>query len=71
VLSGLIFPISSMPLPIQGVTLIIVPRYFVSVMRSIILKDASFLDIWPNLAAMIVLGIVFNILAARIMGRSR
>jgi ABC-2 type transport system permease protein len=71
VLSGLIFPISSMPLPIQGVTLIVVPRYFVSVMRSIILKNASFFDIWPNLAAMIVLGLIFNILAVRIMGRSR
>lgn len=71
VLSGLIFPISSMPLPIQGVTLIVVPRYFVSVMRSIILKDASFFDIWPNLAAMIVLGLVFNLLAVRIMGRTR
>jgi len=71
VLSGLIFPISSMPLPIQGVTLIVVPRYFVSVMRSIILKDASLSDIWPNLAAMIVLGLIFNLLAIRIMGKTK
>jgi len=71
VLSGLIFPISSMPLPIQGITLIVVPRYFVSVMRSIILKNASFLDVWPSLAAMIVLGLVFNLLAIRIMGKTK
>ncbi len=69
VLSGLIFPISSMPLPIQGISLIIVPRYFVAVMRSIILKNASFLDVWPNLAAMFVLGLFFNLLAIRIMGK--
>jgi len=71
ILSGLIFPIASMPQLIQGISLIVLPRYFVSVMRSIILKDASFFIIWPQLAAMIVLGLVFNLLAARIMGRSR
>lgn len=71
ILSGLIFPIASMPRLIQGISLLVLPRYFVSVMRSIILKDASFFIIWPQLAAMIVLGLVFNLLAIRIMGRSR
>ncbi len=71
ILSGLIFPIASMPKLIQGISLIVLPRYFVSAMRSIILKDASFSIIWPQLAAMIALGIIFNLLAARIMGRSR
>jgi len=71
ILSGLIFPIASMPRLIQGISLLVLPRYFVSVMRSIILKDASFFIIWPQLAAMIVLGLIFNLLAARIMGRNR
>lgn len=71
VLSGLIFPIASMPLPIQAVTMIVVPRYFVSAMRGVILKDASLAMIWPDLAAMFALGLVFNLLAIRIMGRER
>jgi len=65
VLSGLIFPIQNMPAPIQAVTLLVVPRYFIAVLRGIILKDASFAMIWPNLAAMLALGILFNLLAAR------
>jgi len=48
-----------------------IPRYFVSVMRSIILKDASFAVILPQLAAMFLLGIFFNLLAIRMMGRGR
>lgn len=71
ILSGLIFPIASMPRLIQGISLLVLPRYFVSAMRSIILKDASFSIIWPQLAAMIALGLIFNLLAARLMGRSR
>lgn len=71
ILSGLIFPIASMPRLIQGISLLVLPRYFVSAMRSIILKDASFIIIWTQLAAMSVLGLIFNLLAARVMGRSR
>ena len=66
VLSGLIFPIQSMPPPIQAVTLLVVPRYFMSALRSIILKGASFSMIWPDLAAMCALGILFNLLAVRL-----
>lgn len=71
ILSGLIFPIAGMPAPIRLITLIVVPRYFVSAMRAVILKDASFFMIWPQLAAMLVLGLVFNLLAMRIMSRVR
>ena len=71
ILSGLIFPIAGMPPLIQGISFLVLPRYFVSVMRSIILKDATFAIIWPQLAAMVVLGLIFNLLAVRLMGRSR
>jgi len=69
ILSGLIFPIAGMPAIIRGITFLMIPRYFVSVMRSIILKDASFAVIWPQLAAMLLLGLVFNFLAIMIMGK--
>ncbi len=64
ILSGFIFPIKNMPLVIQGLTLIVIPRYFVTALREIILKDASFQVIAPHLAAMFVLGILYNVLAA-------
>jgi ABC-2 type transport system permease protein len=63
ILSGLIFPIKNMPLPIQGLTLIVIPRYFISALRGVILKGATFMDIWPQLAAMLGLAFLFNLLA--------
>jgi len=65
ILSGLIFPIKNMPLPIQGLSLLVIPRYFVAALRSIILKGATFPMIWPNLLAMLALGLVFCLLAIR------
>jgi ABC-2 type transport system permease protein len=63
ILSGLIFPIQNMPLPIQILTLIVAPRHFVSLLRAVILKGAGLGIVWPDLLAMLVLGIVFNALA--------
>jgi len=65
VLSGLIFPIQNMPLPIRLLTLIVTPRYFVTILRGIILKATGFVDLWPSFAALLALGLVFYLLAAR------
>lgn len=64
-LSGLIFPIRNMPIPIQAVTYIVVPRYFVSALREIILKGATFPLVWPDFACMLTLGVIFTFLAVR------
>jgi len=65
ILSGFIFPIQNMPLPIQAITYLIIPRYFVAALREIILKDASFMDVLPHLIGLLILGLLFNLLAAR------
>jgi len=65
ILSGLIFPIKNMPLPIQALTLLVVPRYFVAALREIILKGAPFSVLVPQLAGMLILGLLFNLLAIR------
>ena len=62
-LSGLIFPIRSMPEVHQLLSLLFIPRHFVSALRGIMLKGASFADIWPSLAAMLALGMFFNWIA--------
>ena len=64
-LSGLIFPIRNMPLVIQAATYLVIPRYFVSALRKIILKGAPFADVWTDLLGMLVLAIIFNLLALR------
>jgi ABC-2 type transport system permease protein len=64
ILSGLIFPIRNMPAVIQGLTFLVVPRYFISALRKIILKDAPWSALGTEFAAMLALGVAFNLLAA-------
>jgi ABC-2 type transport system permease protein len=47
----------------SGLTFLVVPRYFISALRGVILKGATFMDIWPQLAAMLGLAFLFNLLA--------
>jgi ABC-2 type transport system permease protein len=63
ILSGFIFPIQNMPPVIQGITFLVIPRYFVAALRGIILKDAGFAALWPHLLGLLILGLVFNLLA--------
>ena len=58
-LSGFNFPISSMPLIVQGVSHIVPARYFLVALRAIVLKGAGLPAFWEQLVA---LG-VFSVLA--------
>jgi ABC-2 type transport system permease protein len=48
ILSGFIFPIESMPAPIQPFTYLVPARYFLIVVRSIILKGAGLQIFWEQ-----------------------
>lgn len=58
-LSGFIFPIANMPLAVRIVTYLNPLRYFLEVVRGIFLKGVSLDVLWPQYAAMAVLGAVF------------
>lgn len=62
-LSGLIFPIANMPPFFQHLTLANPLRYFVVVVQSVFLKDAGFLALWPQMAAMTGLGLTLLFLS--------
>src|SRR5262245_14895539 len=57
-LSGFIFPISSMPTALQVVTYAVPARYFLTVLRGIVLKGVGVLQFWQDLAALIVFATV-------------
>ncbi len=57
-LSGFIFPIENMPLPIQTVTRLISARYFVFILRGIYLKDVGLAVLWPEVLFLAVFGTV-------------
>ena len=63
-MSGLLTPIDSMPVWAQRFTLILPPRYFVEVLRSVYLKGTTIAELWTNYAALGIFAIIFNTLAA-------
>lgn len=65
ILSGFLFEISSMPLPIQAITYLFPPRYFVTILQSAFLTGIIWDLIIPNLLAMLAIALFFFILTAR------
>ncbi len=63
-LSGFTFPISSMPEWIQWLTYLNPLRYFLIVIRGVFLRGSGLALLWPQLAAMAVLGGVMMGLSA-------
>ncbi len=65
ILSGFIFPITSMPAGIQMVTHIVPARYFLVALRAIVLKGAPVTAYWEQLVALGIFSTVALALAAR------
>lgn len=63
-MSGLLTPVDSMPVWAQRFTLILPPRYFVEILRSVYLKGTTVTELWTNYAALGIFVIIFNTLAA-------
>jgi ABC-2 type transport system permease protein len=57
-LSGFVFPIVNMPLIVQWLTYLNPLRYFLIIIRGIFLKGVGLEILWPQYAAMTVLGLV-------------
>jgi ABC-2 type transport system permease protein len=56
-LSGFIFPISSMPKPVQVLTYVIPAKYFLVIVRSIFLKGVGLRELWSEAVPMTILGL--------------
>jgi ABC-2 type transport system permease protein len=56
-LSGFIYPIANMPEAVQWLTLLDPLRYFLIIIRGVFLKGVGFDVLWPQLAALLVLGL--------------
>jgi ABC-2 type transport system permease protein len=55
--SGFFFPIENMPVAFQYVTLLDPVRYYVEAVRAIFLKGAGLPALWPQIAALGVMGV--------------
>jgi len=58
ILSGFIFPIQSMPFLIQMITYVVPARYFLSILRGIMLKDSGLSLLWHQALVLLLIGTV-------------
>jgi ABC-2 type transport system permease protein len=70
-LSGFIFPISSMPEALQVITLIVPARYFLIALRGIVLKGTPLGLLWPQIAALSIYAVVMLTLASVRLAREK
>ncbi|MBN2544457.1 MAG: ABC transporter permease [Spirochaetes bacterium] len=59
ILSGFVFPIRNMPVAIQLITYIIPTRYFLVILRNIVLKGSGLISFWKDLLTMFFLALLF------------
>jgi ABC-2 type transport system permease protein len=57
-LSGFVFPIENMPESIQLITHIIPLKYFMTIIRGIILKGIGITELWSDLLILFLIGIL-------------
>jgi ABC-2 type transport system permease protein len=70
-LSGFIFPISSMPHALQLITLIVPARYFLIALRGIVLKGTPIALLWPQMTALTIYAFVMMSLASLRLAREK
>lgn len=63
-LSGFAFPIENMPGWIQPITYLIPLRYYITIIRGVILKGDGFFQLIPETTALLVIGILILILSS-------
>jgi len=64
-LSGFMFPIANMPIVIQWLTYLNPLRYFLAIIRGIFLKGVGFRILWPQMIALLIMGIITLMLASK------
>ncbi len=62
-LSGFMFPVSSMPAWFEWLTLLNPMRHFIEIVRAVFLKGTGVAELWPQLAALAAMGWVLLLLA--------
>ncbi len=62
-LSGFVFPIESMPKPLQLVTYLVPARYFLEILRGILLKGIGMQILWSNILCLFVYSFIMIILS--------
>ena len=63
-LSGFMFPRDSMPLVMQAISFVVPATHFMEILRGIVLRGATFMDLLPEVVTLSVMGLVLLVLSA-------
>jgi ABC-2 type transport system permease protein len=63
-LSGFMFPRDSMPIVMQAISFLVPATHFMEILRGIVLRGATFMDLLPEVVTLCVMGLVLLILSA-------
>jgi len=63
-LSGYVFPIPGLPLPLRMVSYLLPATHFIRISRGIVIRGAGFWDIWQSVAALVAISTVLITLSA-------
>jgi ABC-2 type transport system permease protein len=64
-LSGYIFPIASLPLPLRLVSYVLPATHFIRIARGIVIRGATFADLWEPVFALLAISAVLIAASAR------
>ncbi len=64
-LSGYIFPVAGLPLPLYLIGRLLPATHMIEVLRGVVLRDASLAELWPNVLALLVISVVLITLSVR------
>lgn len=65
VLSGIIFPIESMPAILQAISCLIPARWYVDIVRKLMIEGVPFGYVWQETCILLAMGIALTVLTAR------
>jgi ABC-type multidrug transport system permease subunit len=64
-LSGYVFPLASLPLPLRVVSYLLPATHFIKIARGIVIRGATFADLWEPVLALLVISAVLIAVSAR------
>jgi len=64
-LSGYIFPISSLPLPLRMISYVLPATHFIRIARGIVIRGATFADLWEPVISLLAISAVLIAVSTR------
>ena len=64
-LSGYVFPLSSLPLPLRVISYLLPATHFIKIARGIVIRGATFADLWEPVLALLAISTVLIAVSAR------